>query len=77
MADGGLLGVEHFDALDVVSLEGEAGEVGWVGLDEPFGDGVEFGHDEQFAKTVPRQRLRAEAESAVLECVGKGTGMGS
>ena len=24
-ADGGLLGVEHFDAFDVIALEGEAG----------------------------------------------------
>ncbi len=42
--DGVLLSVNHVDDLDVVLLEGEAGEVVGVGLDELFGDGVEFGH---------------------------------
>ena len=32
-ADVGLLGVEHFNVFDVIALEGEAGEVGRVGLD--------------------------------------------
>ena len=46
-ADVGLLGVEHFDAFDVVALEGEAGEVSRVGLDQVLGNGVEIGHDNQ------------------------------
>ena len=46
-ADGGLLGIEHFDALDVVALEGEADEVVGVGLDELFGNRVEFGHGKE------------------------------
>ena len=43
-ADGGLLGVEHFADFDVVALAGEADEVGGVGVDEVFGNRVEFGH---------------------------------
>ena len=41
-ADVGLLGVEHFDVLDVVALEGEAGEVSRVGLDEMFGNSLRW-----------------------------------
>ena len=40
-----LLGLDDAADLDVVLLEGESGEVRWVGVDEVFGDGIEFGHE--------------------------------
>ena len=40
----GLFGVEYIEDFDVVLLEGEAGEVLGIGMDEVFGDGIEFGH---------------------------------
>ena len=43
--DGGLFGIDHVEYLDVVLVEGEAGEVMGVGVDEMFGDGVEFSHE--------------------------------
>ena len=43
----GRLGFYHFDVFDVVALEGEAGEVSRVGLDQTLSDGVEFGHGDQ------------------------------
>ena len=39
-----LLGLDDAEDLEVVLLEGESGEVGGVGVDEVFGDGIEFGH---------------------------------
>ena len=66
--DGGLLGVDHVKHLDVVLVEGKAGEVAGVGVYEVFGDGIEFGHElclglrvgwyPQRARIVPRRWLR-------------------
>ena len=86
-ADVGLLGVEHFDVLDIVSLEGEAGEVGRVGLDEMFGDRIEFSHALCLGLRVswyPQQgknRARGAAQRGGggwegVECGGKVTGVG-
>ena len=65
--DGGLFGVNDSEDLKVVLVEGEAGEVVGVGVDEMFGDSIEFGHEPclglrvrwypQRARIVPR-RLR-------------------
>ena len=41
--DGELFGVDDVDDLDVVLMEGEAGEVAGIGVDEVLGDGVKFG----------------------------------
>ena len=43
--DGGLLGVNDAENFDIVLVEGEAGEVMGIGVDEMFGDGIEFGHE--------------------------------
>ena len=43
--DSGLLGIDNVDHFDVVLMEGEAGEVVRVGVDEMFGDSIEFGHE--------------------------------
>ena len=42
--NGGLLGVDDVEHLKIVLPEGEAGEVGRVGVDEMLGDGIKFGH---------------------------------
>ena len=83
-----MLGVEYFDVLDVVALEGEAGEVSRVGLDEMFGDRIEFSHDLCLGLRVswyPQQgknRARGAAQRGGegwegVECSGKVTGVGS
>ena len=66
--DRGLLGVNDVDHFKVVLVESEAGEVVGVGVDEMFGDGIEFGHEPclglrvkwypQRARIVPRRRFR-------------------
>ena len=88
-ADVGLLGVEHFDAFDVVALEGEAGEVSRIGLDQVLGDKVDFGMRSCLGLWVGRDgpavcknRARAAVQRGggdrgVLECIRKDTGMGS
>ena len=43
--DSRLLSVNDVEYLDVVLVEGEAGEVVRVGVDEMFGDSIEFGHE--------------------------------
>ena len=86
--DGGLLGVDHVDHFKVVLVEGEAGEVAGVGVDEMFGDGIEFGHEPCLGPWVAggvvpatgKNRATAAAQRGgegyeVLECSGKDTGM--
>ncbi len=48
--DRGLLGVDDVEHLKVVVLEGEAGEVVGIGVDEMLGDSVKFGHKQCLAR---------------------------
>ena len=76
--DGVLLGIDDAEDLDVVLGEGEVGEVRWVGVDELFGDGIEFGHgcDIALQKSCHGGGSEGRRGSAALECSGKDTGMG-